>query len=138
MSGQLTNFGETQILTWLSGQAVTQPTALFVGLFTAAPTSQGGGTEVTGGGYARVPAALSLTTGADPATLSNAAAIAFPTPTADWGSIVDVGIFDAQTGGNLWAFGTVNASGTTTPTPQQVSSGQAPTIPAGALKVPLN
>src|SRR5262245_10711430 len=35
----------------------TKPAALYVALFTAAPTDAGGGTEVTGGGYARVSVA---------------------------------------------------------------------------------
>ena len=42
-------------------------------------------------------------------TTSNNSAIAFPAATADWGTVVAVGIFDASTGGNLLFFGSVTS-----------------------------
>ena len=61
----LSDFLENKVLDWLlRGQAIgitgasaaagTGPTSVFVGLHTATPTDVGGGTEVTGGSYARV------------------------------------------------------------------------------------
>jgi hypothetical protein len=35
------------------GNAYTAPTTLYVALYTVAPTDTGGGTEVSGGAYAR-------------------------------------------------------------------------------------
>ena len=35
------------------GNAYTAPTTLYVALYTVAPSDTGGGTEVSGGGYAR-------------------------------------------------------------------------------------
>ena len=46
---------------YFRGVAHTPPATFYVGLFTAAPTDAGGGTEVTGGGYAR--AAITRATG---------------------------------------------------------------------------
>lgn len=88
----------------------TAPTALFVAAWTVVPNEDGtGGTEVTGGGYARV----SVTTGtagtgvgsgwSDPGTgvSTNVADITFPTASASWGTIVALTRMDASTGGNI-------------------------------------
>lgn len=101
------------------GQAFTFPATLYAGLFTAAPSNAGGGTEVGGGvGYARVSITGSLanwagtqaaastvaSTGTGGQT-SNNAAITFGTPTGSWGSVGWVGFYDAASTGNLifWA-----------------------------------
>ena len=57
----LTDFAENKVLdAVLRGQALGAPATLYVGLFTANPTDVGGGTEVTGGSYARVAVTASL------------------------------------------------------------------------------
>ena len=94
--------------------AYTMPANLFFGLFTTAPTNAGGGVEVAGGSYGRQSLATSLTaisgtqsagsTTASSGTgglISNNLVIAFPTPTANWGTIEAEGQFDAVSGGNL-------------------------------------
>jgi len=50
----LSDYSEKLLLDWLmtTGSA-TRPTAWYVGLFTAAPSDSGGGTEVSGNGYSR-------------------------------------------------------------------------------------
>ena len=68
---------------------------LYVALYTVAPTDTGGGTEVTGGSYARQTLAFTVS-GTNPTTASNAAAIEYPTATADYGTVVAVGILDAS------------------------------------------
>ena len=101
-----------------------KPTALYVGLFTAAPSDAGGGTEVTGGAYARVNLAPSDTnwkatqggtsgnsSGTSGAT-ANAAAITFPAPTANWGTVSHFGVFDAASAGNLLIWGALTATRT--------------------------
>jgi len=87
----------------LRGQAFTPPSTIYLALYTVAPTDAGGGTEVSGGGYARQSFTLTAASGG---ASSNSADIIFPQATADWGTIVAVGIFDASTGGNLlmWAY----------------------------------
>ena len=66
----------------------TKPTVLAVALFTAAPSDSGGGTEVSGGGYARVqrdPLDANWTgVSATDGLTDNAAALTFPVPTANW------------------------------------------------------
>ena len=49
-----TNFLETEILDHVfAGAAYTAPSTKYLALFTGAPGETGGGTEVSGGGYAR-------------------------------------------------------------------------------------
>jgi hypothetical protein len=110
----------------------TKPTVLGVALFTAAPSDSGGGTEVSGGSYARVDvppldanwSAPNSTGGAT----ANVSAITFPTATADWGTVTHVGIFDATSGGNLLFHGALTASKT-------VTNGDTFSFAAGALSV---
>src|SRR6266702_8415312 len=97
-----------------SGAWGAAPANTYVGLFTTAPTTDASasytGTEVSGGSYARVTVASSgwsaLSGGSTkPAQISNSGVITFPTPTANWGTVLAVGIFDAATTGTLlwWA-----------------------------------
>lgn len=81
----------------------TPPTTVYVGLYTVAPTQAGGGTEVSGGAYARQAATF---TAASNGQIKNSTDITFPIATANWGDIVAVGVFDAATGGNLLAYTT--------------------------------
>lgn len=80
-----------------------------IALYTVSPTDSGGGTEVTGGSYARVTVASSAwSTPAGSGSVNNAnAAITFPTPTASWGSIVAFGIIKS---GDLLLYGAVSPS----------------------------
>lgn len=108
----LTNFGENLVLVWLlTAGAATRPTAWWVGLFTAAPSDTGGGTEVSGGAYARQSISFSVS-GTSPTLATNTAQIDFPTATASWGTITHIGIFDAVTTGNLIWWGALTASKT--------------------------
>ena len=91
------------------GTAYTAPTTLYVALYTVAPTDTGGGTEVSGGAYARQTAAFTVS-GTSPTTASNSAAIEYPTATANYGTVVAVGIFDALSGGNLLAYANLDTS----------------------------
>jgi hypothetical protein len=101
----------------------TLPTA-YVGLFTAVGTDTGTGfTEPTVGAYARVATAAAdwaAPSGSAPSQISNANTLTFPTATADWGSIIGFGLYDAASTGNLlcwdffgaynWLPATVNAA----------------------------
>ena len=80
-------------------------------LFTTATTDAGGGTEVSGGGYARQLVGLSAASGAG-GLISNAADIVFPTATADWGTVTHAAIMDAATGGNMIMHSPLDASKT--------------------------
>jgi len=111
------------------GNAYTAPGTLYVALFTVAPTDTGGGTEVSGGSYARQTGAFSVS-GTNPTTASNTAAIEYPTATADYGTVVAVGILDASSSGNLLAYANLTTS-------KVVSSGDVFRFNTGDLDITL-
>jgi hypothetical protein len=121
------------------GTAFTAPTTLYFALLTAAPSDSGGGTEVTGGSYARVAVTPNSTnfantqasgTGVSSGTggaTSNLTAVTFPAPTANWGVATHFGIYDASTAGNLITHAALTASKT-------INNGDAaPSFGAGAF-----
>lgn len=119
---------ETKVLDHVfAGTAYTAPTTLYVALFTAAPSDSGGGTEVSGGGYARQT--IAFTTSGD--TTSNNAAVEFPTATANYGTVTHVGIYDASSAGNLMAWAALTSSKT-------IETGDVFRIPSGDLDITLN
>jgi len=123
-----------------SAGAGSGPTQVWVALFTGAPGEAGGGTEVTGAGYARIAVPCNMaswagTQGAGTTTAStgtsgqtsNNAAVTYGAPTADWGNITHAAIMDALTGGNMLLQGALAA-------PKNVLNGNpAPSFPAGSL-----
>lgn len=122
------NTFETRVLQWVfTAGAVTRPTAWYLGLFTAAPGEAGGGTEVSGGSYARQTA--TFTVAGD--TASNSAAIEFPEATAVWGTITHVAVFDAATGGNQIAYAELTTS-------KLIEVNDILRVPAGDLDITLN
>lgn len=123
-----TNDLETRVLQWaLTNGSPTRPTTWYVGLFTAAPGETGGGTEVSGGSYART--AATFTVSGDTAT--NSGAVEFPTATGSWGTITHAAVFDASSGGNMLLYAALTASKT-------IATGDIFRIPAGELDVTLN
>ena len=127
-----TDHTENLVLTWLltSGTA-TRPTAWYVGLFTAAPSDTGGGTEVSGNAYARVVTGTITVSGTSPTNATNAAAIEFAAASGgNWGSIGWAGIFDASTSGNLLAWAPLSTART-------INDGDVLRIPATSLSITL-
>ena len=111
----------------------TKPTVLWVSLFTVTPSDSGGGTEVTGGTYGRVnvpPLDANWTAvSAMDGNTDNTSVITFPTPSANWGTVVAFGIHDASTAGNLLIWGPITPNKT-------INNGDpAPSFAAGALDV---
>jgi hypothetical protein len=139
-----TNYLENKLADHLFRATAYTPGTMYVGLFTAAPSDTGGGTEVSGGSYARVSVTKAdaswngthgTTTGNSSGTggtVSNAASITFPTPTANWGTVTHFGLFDASTSGNLLVWAALTASKT-------VNNGDpAPMFQAGALTIQID
>lgn len=137
----ISDYLENKIIDWLlRGQTFTPPTTVYVGLLTAAPSDAGGGTEVSGGSYARVAVASSLSNWAGSqsagstaastgtvGTTSNNAAVTFPAPTANWGAVTHFGVYDASAAGNLLFYAALT-------TPKTINNGDAaPSFAAGAL-----
>ncbi len=91
----------------------TRPANIYVALFTAAPSDSGGGTEVSGGSYARQAVATGASSGwsaPSGGAVSNSSDINFPQATASWGMVTAVGLFDASSSGNLLFLGNLAAS----------------------------
>ncbi len=107
------NYTENLLLNWLlTTNSATRPTAWYVGLFTAAPSDAGGGTEVTGNGYARVATGTISVSGTD-TTATNSAAIEFAAASGgNWGTVTHAAIFDASTSGNMLAWAALTTSRT--------------------------
>ena len=113
MAGSKSNYLENKVLDHvLGGGDYTRPATVYVALYTVAPSDTGGGTEVSGGSYARVAVTNNSTNfpAASGGAKSNGTEITFTTATASWGTVVAFGIFDAATSGNLllWADLTAN------------------------------
>ncbi|CAB4135806.1 hypothetical protein UFOVP573_129 [uncultured Caudovirales phage] len=109
MAGNLSDYLENKLLDHFLGTTTfTKPTTVYVGLYTVAPTDAGGGTQVTGGSYARQTATFSA---AASGTTSNTANIDFAGMPA--ATTVAIGVFDALTSGNLLLWGTLTANKTT-------------------------
>jgi hypothetical protein len=126
-----TNYAEDLVLDWLfSAASATRPTSWYVALYTVAPGEGGGGTEVSGGSYARQSATFTIS-GTSPTQAANTSAIEFPTASGSWGTIVAAGVFDASTGGNLLAFADLTASKT-------IGSGDVLRFDAGTLVITLD
>ena len=125
MAGK-SDYAENKVLELLVGKTgFTLPTA-FVALFTAAPTDAGGGTEVSGGSYARKSTAGSDWNTAASGSINNANAITFVTPTAGWGTVTHFALFDASSGGNMLGWAALTNSRTP-------ASGDTVRFAAGAL-----
>lgn len=115
MADNFTDYMEAAVMNWFRGTNMpAAPANVYVGLFTVAPTDAGGGTEVSGGGYGRVAIPWSAITGG---LIENVNQIAFAVASANWGTVVAVGLFDAASGGNMVAWGALAANVT-------VNSGQ--------------
>lgn len=106
----LTDFLENKLVDHVfRNVSYTPPTTVYVALFTTATTDAGGGTEVTGGAYARQ--AIACTVPSNGAT-SNTADINFPVATADWGIITHIALCDAATLGNMLVHGAATTNKT--------------------------
>lgn len=152
----LTDIAENKLIDWLfrgqafglngaSAAAGSGPTSLYIGLFTTTPTDSSAGVEVSGGSYARVAVVSSLanwagTQGAGTTvassgtggTTSNNNPVTFPAPSANWGVITGVGIFDASAGGNLVAYAAL------TPNKTVNNADPAPYFPAASLSFQID
>jgi hypothetical protein len=112
--------------------AFSKPAGVYVALFTSPTDDSGGGTEVSGGSYARVQHGPSDATWSGPTTgglTQNIGDIQFADPTANWGTVTHFALFDAATTGNMLYHGPLSAS-------KVINSGDGgPKFADGALQV---
>lgn len=138
----LSDFLENRIIDHvLRATAYAAPVNVFIALLTATANDAGGGTEVTGGAYARVGVATGLatfkstqndslaSTGTGGVT-SNSAVVTFPTPTAGWLTATHWAVYDALTGGNLLVQAPLTIAKT-------INTGDAVSFGVGALTITL-
>lgn len=126
----LTDYAEAMLLDWyMTAGAVSRPTTWYLALFTTATTDAGGGTEVSGFGYAR----QAITFGAASSPAGSTASTNSQTFTASggaWGTVSHMAIFDALTGGNmLWHSALSSSKG--------VSDGESLIFATGAVTLTL-
>jgi len=120
-------------VTWLTLKHGHPKRPVHISLHTADPLDAASGAEVTGGSYARVATApldanwtaVSATDG----NTDNAAAITFPTPTANWGVVTHFAVWDRATTGNMMVHGALTTAKT-------INNGDpAPSFAIGALDI---
>jgi len=126
---EFTDFMENKIIDHLlRNQAYTPPSTVYVALFTSATDDSGGGTEVSGGSYARQAVTLSAASGG---ASENSADITFPQATADWGTITHLTLMDAESGGNMLMHTQLDASKT-------INNGDTFKISSGDLDITVD
>lgn len=120
----MSDYLENEILDHILGtEAFTMPSGSYLALFTAAPSDAGGGTELSGNGYAR----QDVTWGAAAsAVAANTSSHTFTASGGDWGTITHWAIFDAATTGNMLLHGALDAS-------KAITDGQSLIFSAGDL-----
>lgn len=105
----------------LRDTSYTSPTTVYIALFNGNPAS--GGTEATGGSYARQSAAF---TSASAGSTQNSASITFSNMPAT--TISYIAIYDASTGGNLLYYAAAASSKST-------NAGDTVSIASGGIVV---
>ena len=110
---RFTNYGENQVIDFFRGEGITLPDDWHIGLLSAA--TDAAVTEIVGSDYGRQPVARSLTTwagtqGAGTTLASTGTSHATSNnEEIDFGAGIEgsanfFGLFDAETGGNCWAY----------------------------------
>jgi hypothetical protein len=132
VAGNLSNYLENRLLEHSLGRtSFTMPTTVYAALYLVTPTEAGGGTEVSGSGYARIATSWNAAVNG---AITNAADIRFPAASgagANWGTVVALGLLDASTSGNLLWYGPLSASVT-------VNTGDDFRIAAGGLTITID
>ena len=130
--GSFSDHWENEILDHIFGKGSYTPPTIYVGLSTADPGDDGTGlSEPSGNGYARVQTAASDWNSASGGSLDNAEVIEFSEATGDWGTVTHFALFDAASGGNLLAHGSLSQS-------KSIAGGDTARFAAGDLDVSMD
>lgn len=125
---EISNYLENALINaTLRNTSYTSPAAVYISLHTADPTDAGSGTEVSGGSYIRQAATFGAPSDGVSTTTAD---ITFPQATANWGTIGWIGIWDAQTTGNLLYHTALDTS-------KAIDNGDIFKIASGSLTVTL-
>jgi len=101
--------------------AYTSPTTVYQGLFTTATTDAGGGTEVTGGSYARQAVAFGAGSAGEASSTAVVSYASMPGVT-----VTHSALFDALSGGNMLLHAQLTA-------PKTVAAGATLQFPVGDI-----
>jgi hypothetical protein len=125
---EISNYLEDALINGtLRATTFTAPAAVYVSLHTADPTDAGTGTEVSGGSYIRQAATFAAPSNGSSATDAD---VTFPQATGNWGTIGWIGIWDAQTTGNMLYHTALDTS-------KAIDTGDIFKIATGSLTVTL-
>ena len=125
---EISNYLENALINGtLRATTFTAPAAVYISLHTADPTDAGSGTEVSGGSYIRQAATFAAPSNGASTTSAD---ITFPQATGNWGTIGWIGIWDAQTTGNLLYHTALDTS-------KAIDNGDIFKIASGSLTVTL-
>jgi hypothetical protein len=125
---EISNYLEDALINGtLRGTTFTAPAAVYVSLHTADPTDAGTGTEVSGGSYIRQAATFGAPSNGVSTTTAD---VTFPQATGNWGTIGWIGIWDADTSGNMLYHTALDTS-------KAIDTGDIFKIASGSLTVTL-
>jgi len=112
--GSFTNYFEKNILNAIGGNdAPIASTTMWMALFTVAPSDASGGTEATGGSYARKSTGAWSTCTDSGGSIYNVATITYATSSNTWGgSLTHFAMLTDSATGSMIAWGTLTAART--------------------------
>jgi len=112
--GSFTNYFEKAILNAIGGNdAPIASTSMWMALFTAAPSDASGGTEATGGSYARKSTGAWSSCTDSGGSVYNVATITFATSYNTWGgSLTHFAMINDSSTGRMLCWGTLTAART--------------------------
>lgn len=118
-----TNYLEEKFLNILRGLPFSAPSKVYIGLYLNNPGETGtSGIEASYSGYQRVEITFKEpTTMNNGIGITNAATVTFALSSVDSGTVTHIGISDAQSGGNMLAYGELTE-------PLAIKANEAPTL----------
>lgn len=123
----MSDYLETQLINAVLRGSSYSGATVYVALYTTATDDASGGSEVSGGGYARQVVTFSAPSNG---VASNSATVTFPAATAGWGTVTHVAVTDAPSGGNRLFHGPLAIS-------KSINSGDVFTLPSGQLEITI-
>lgn len=111
----------------LRGIPYSPAPTVYLGLYVSSPEDDNSGTEVSGGGYARLPITFSAPSNGFTANTNQ---LIFPVATSAWGTVTHFGILDSGAAGNLLYYGQLIQ-------PREVSTGDLLKFLPGTVTVNL-
>jgi len=127
MAGNLSDYLEVKLLDHFLGTTTyTKPAAVYLALYTAAPTDSTAGTEVSGGSYVRKVVTFN---GAASGSTTNVANVDFTGMPAC--TVVAIAVTDAVSSGNILVYGPLTAN-------KSLDAGDILRVSAGDLSISIN